>query len=95
MLITNVLVLGEPNRGPLFGGSFFGGFTVNQHLLFLILRLVYIFSPFYVHNACENYEIERQRHNKQINYAQDSPFLQGKIMSCPRRWDLNPRHSAV
>ena len=23
-------------------------------------------------SACENYEVERQRHNKQINYTQDS-----------------------
>ena len=25
--------------------------------------------------TCENYEVERQRHNKQINYTQDSSFL--------------------
>ena len=45
-------------------------------------------------NVCENYEVERQRHNKQINYTQDSSFFQGKIKSCPRL-DSNPRHSAV
>ena len=27
---------------------------------------------------CENYEVERQRHSKQVNYTQDSSFIQGK-----------------
>ena len=33
--------------------------------------------------ACENYEVERQRYNKQINYPQDSPFFQGKVGELP------------
>ena len=28
--------------------------------------------------ACENYDVERQRHSKQINYTQDSSFSKGK-----------------
>ena len=34
-------------------------------------------------NAYVNYEEERQRHNRQVNYTQDSSFFQGKKKSCP------------
>ena len=34
---------------------------------------------------CENYEVIRQRHNKQINNTKDSSFFQKK-KSCPG-WD--------
>ena len=37
--------------------------------------------------TCENHEVERQRHNKQINYTQDSSFFSRKKKSS------NPRHS--
>ena len=33
-------------------------------------RFMGIYVPFM--SACENYEVERQRHNKQIDYTQDS-----------------------
>ena len=48
--------------------------------------------------SCVNsvkHEVERQRHNKQVNYTEDSTsFFQGKKESCPG-WDSNPRHTAV
>ena len=47
--------------------------------LFLGEESVKGFSRGYEHMyTCENYEVERQRHNKQINYTQDSSFFQGK-----------------
>ena len=33
--------------------------------------------------ACENYEVERQRHNIQINYTQDSSFFPRKNKELP------------
>ena len=39
----------------------------------------FIYQPFTTLScACENYEVERQRHNKQINYTQDSSFFPRK-----------------
>ena len=40
------------------------------------------------------YEVERQRHNKQINYTQDSSFFQRKKKSCPG-WDSNPEPTTL
>jgi hypothetical protein len=42
-----------------------------------------------LYGACENYEVEKLRHNEQINlYNQDSSFFK---QSCPRQ-NSNPRH---
>ena len=45
-----------------------------------------------------NYDVERQRHIKQINYTQDSSFFRIAalwVKAIHPKWDSNPLHSAV
>ena len=43
-------------------------------------------------NACENYEVEKQRHNEQINYNQDSYFFK---QSCSQTHDTLCSHAVL
>ena len=41
----------------------------------LLDRVLLLLNTLSLVYTCENYKVERQRHNKQINYTQDSSFF--------------------
>ena len=43
----------------------------------------YMCDVSYIRVSTRYSEVERQRHNKQVNYTQDNSFFQGKKKSCP------------
>ena len=61
------------------------------------IQTAYIVSPstpmrwVYTCHVMTTRYIDRQSHNKQVNYTWNSYFFQGKEKTC-RRWDSNPLH---